>query len=188
MEPLSNSHHLVLGSLTDFLSGEILADTLDERYLQKIARILVHDCGFDKTEIRSRVRVRVQADDKIAVLKIDFIVYQEDKACIMIKYAPGSLVTRRLSSVSLSRIVEPYQIPIVIITNGEDAEIIEGSTGKISGTGLKNIPDRTKLKNFQTQFNFPLIKQKTYDQASRIAYACEADGSCPCDTDIKILG
>ena len=34
-------HHLILGKLTDFISGEILDDTLDERHRQKIARLLV---------------------------------------------------------------------------------------------------------------------------------------------------
>ncbi|MCK7466807.1 MAG: hypothetical protein MZU91_00755 [Desulfosudis oleivorans] len=40
-------HHLILGKLTDFLTGEILDDTLDERYRQKIARWLVEQKGYD---------------------------------------------------------------------------------------------------------------------------------------------
>ena len=30
-------HHLILGKLADFLTGDILDDTLDERYRQAIA-------------------------------------------------------------------------------------------------------------------------------------------------------
>ena len=36
-----NPHHLVLGELSDFLTGEKRIDTLDERYLQKISKHLV---------------------------------------------------------------------------------------------------------------------------------------------------
>ncbi|MEZ4529113.1 MAG: hypothetical protein R2941_24640 [Desulfobacterales bacterium] len=41
-------HHLVLGELEDFITGETLEDTLDERYRQKIARMLVNEKGYAK--------------------------------------------------------------------------------------------------------------------------------------------
>ncbi|MCK7503858.1 MAG: hypothetical protein MZV70_06955 [Desulfobacterales bacterium] len=46
-------HHLILGKLTDFLTGEVLDDTLDERYRQKIARWLVEQKGYDLPEIEA---------------------------------------------------------------------------------------------------------------------------------------
>jgi hypothetical protein len=47
------NHHLVLGELIDFLTGEIRVDTHDERYRQKIARFLVSQKGFAKEQIES---------------------------------------------------------------------------------------------------------------------------------------
>ena len=100
----------------------------------------------------------------------------------MIKYAPGSLVTRRLSTLALSRIIKSYQIPIVVVTNGEDAEILEGDSGNVTSTGLDNLP----VKNIE-KFSFKPIKKTMFDQASRIVYACEIDGACPCDSDVCII-
>ena len=37
-----SGHHLILGELDDLISGETIKDTLDERYRQNIAELLVH--------------------------------------------------------------------------------------------------------------------------------------------------
>lgn len=187
MENPTNPHHLVLGTLIDFLTDAVLTDTHDERYRQKIVKQLVLAHGFDKKEILSQIPIEISAGNKRAAIKVDFLIKRQDKIIALIKYAPGSLVTRRLSTLALSRIVKPYQIPIVVITNGEDAEILDGDTGKVVLTGLENLPHKDKIDKTMASFSFMPIKKTTYDQASRIAYACEIDGACPCDTDVCIL-
>ena len=187
MENESNPHHLVLGKLTDFLTGIILPDTLDERYRQKIAKSLVIDFRFQKKNIRNNISLEVIAGLKKAVIKIDFLVNGNEKTIALIKFAPGSIVTRRLSTLALSRIIKPYQIPIVVITNGEDAEILEGDSGKVISTGLKNLPDKKSVEKNISSFSFKPINEAMFDKASRIAYACEIDGACSCDSDICIM-
>lgn len=184
MENISNPHHLVLGKLNDFLTGTVLADTLDERYRQKIAKRLVIEGGFRKNDIQSNTTLEVIAGVKKAVMKIDFLVNFQEKIIAIIKFAPGSLVTRRLSTLALSRIIKPYQIPIAVITNGEDAEILEGDSGKVISTGLENLPDRAKMEKKMASFSFKPIHRVLFEKASRIAYAFEIDGACPCDSDI----
>lgn len=43
---MSPGHVLQLGTLTDYLTGISLPDTLDERYRQKLARFLVVERGI----------------------------------------------------------------------------------------------------------------------------------------------
>ena len=183
----SNPHHLVLGELKDFLTGSILTDTLDERYRQKIAEKLVIDGKFKKDDIKSNINLKVIAGQRKANMKIDFLVTYQGKVISLIKYAPGSIVTRRLSTLALSRIIEPYQIPIVVVTNGEEAEIIDGDSGKVIAIGLENLPDKDIVRKNSNSFLFNPINRNMFDQASRIAYACEIDGACPCDTDICVI-
>lgn len=184
MENKSNPHHLVLGKLTDFLTGTVLPDTLDERYRQKIARKLVLDGGFEKNNIQNNVPLTVTAGDKKAAMKIDFLVSFQDKIVTLIQFAPGSLVTRRLSTLALSRIIKPYQIPMVVVTNGEDAEIIDGDSGKVISAGFENLPDLKTIDDNMDTFSFKPISKIMFEKASRIAYACQIDGACPCDSDI----
>ena len=186
MENQSKPHHLVLGKLNDFLTGSVLADTLDERYRQKIAKKLIIDGKFEKTDIESNITLEVIAGLKKAAMKIDFLINFQGKAIALIKFAPGSLVTRRLSTLALSRIIKPYQVPVVVITNGEDAEILEGDSGKVISTGLENLPDKETIEKNMASFSFKPIHKALFDKASRIAYACEIDGACPCDSDVCI--
>jgi len=182
-----NPHHLVMGELVDFLTNDTLADTHDERYRQKIARHLVQVCGYDKTDIHSRREVTIRAGLQSALVRIDFLVQAGEKAGMMVRFAPGSLVTRRLSNLAMSRIVFSYQIPVVVITNGEDAEIINGLTGRVTGHGIDSMPDRQALAALDSRTAFPVISEDLFEKASRIAFACEVDGACPCDTDVCII-
>ena len=182
-----NPHHLVMGELVDYLTDGIIADTHDERYRQKIAHHLVQVCRYDKRDIHSRRRVTIQTGEQSASVRLDFLVQAGEKNGMMVRFAPGSLVTRRLSNLALSRIVFPYQIPVVVTTNGEDAEIINGITGKVTGHGIVNIPDKQTLAALDSRISFPVISADLFKKASRIAYACEVDGACPCDTDVCII-
>jgi len=177
-----------MGELTDYLTGRPLADTHDERFRQKIARHLVEVCGYEKNQIESGRQITVKAGSKTGLLKMDFLVCVGEKTAMMIRYAPGSLVTRRLPNLALSRIVFLYQIPVVVTCNGEDAEIIDGVTGKVIGQGFDAIPDKTALTALvHPSASFPQVFETLRDKASRIAYACEVDGACPCDTDVCTL-
>ncbi|MDX1707523.1 MAG: type I restriction enzyme HsdR N-terminal domain-containing protein, partial [Desulfobacterales bacterium] len=176
-----NAHHLILGRLTDTITGEILKDTHDERHRQKIARLLVDQKGYAKTDIEPRKALVVGAGDKRAVLKVDFIIRLAQQISMVIKYGPGSLVTRRRSALAISRLIAPYQVPVVVITNGRDAEIVNGPTGEVTGTGLEAIPSK---KDLERQVSGKILQPVTAHQAemeSRILYCHEVDDSCECD-------
>ena len=49
-----NGHHLILGELDDFLTGEPIKDTHDERYRQQLAQLLVNRKGYLKSDIEAQ--------------------------------------------------------------------------------------------------------------------------------------
>ncbi len=177
-------HHLILGELVDFLTGAVLKDTHDERYRQKIARLLINQKGYAKTDIEPRKDLAVQADDKKAVLKVDFIITLAQQVSMVIKYGPGSLVTRRRPVLAVSRLVAGYQVPVAVITNGQDAEIISGSSGEVIATGLDAIPAKQDLARLTTGEILKPITAHQAEMESRILYCYEVDDSCECDDDI----
>jgi hypothetical protein len=181
----NNPHHLVMGELIDFLSGKIMPDTHDERYRQKLARHLVNTLGYEKKDIQQNREVVIQTNGRTAKLCVDFLVFRAGQGIMMIKYNPGSLVTRRLSNLALSRIIFPYQVPVVVTTNGEDAEVINGASGKVTGTGLSAIPSSESRQINSLPDHFSSVGRDLFEKASKIAYACEIDGSCSMDNDFK---
>ncbi|MDL1967746.1 MAG: type I restriction enzyme HsdR N-terminal domain-containing protein [Deltaproteobacteria bacterium] len=179
-----DNHHLILGELVDFITGETITDTHDERYRQKLAKILVTDKGYHKNDIKPRCDLNIKAPNKSAIVKVDFKVTLSRKVCMIVKYAPGSLVTRHRPALAASRLIASYQIPVVVVTNGEETNILNGSTGKVIGYGFESIPSRSELSNMTANKNFDHVPIKRAEIESRIMYAYEVDGSCSCDNAI----
>ena len=179
-----NGHHLILGELDDLITGETIKDTLDERYRQKIAGLLVNQKGYLKTDITPRQKLMVTAGDCKATVRMDFVINFGERIWMIIKFGPGSIVTRRRPVLAASRIMAPYQIPIAVVTNGEDAEILDGVSGSILATGLENIPSKSELNQMAPEDHFMIIGKNRAEMESRIVYCFEVDGSCPCDDDV----
>ncbi|MBU0993861.1 MAG: type I restriction enzyme HsdR N-terminal domain-containing protein [Proteobacteria bacterium] len=176
-----NGHHLILGELVDYITGKTLKDTHDERYRQKIARLLVDTKGYSKKDIVTNHPVTIAAGHQKAVIRLDFLVIIFEKYAMLIRYAPGSIVTRRRPAIAASRVTMPYQIPVVVATNGEDAESLSGSTGQILFKGLDAIPSRTELETIMANDTFDLVSPEKVDMEARILYAFDVDDKCPCD-------
>jgi len=180
-----SGHHLVLGKMNDFLSGEEIEDSHDERYRQKIARILVAEMGFFKEQIENKVKIELRsASGKRGSIWLDFKITIKNRVMMIIKYGPGSIVTRETPAIAISRLIESYQIPVVVVTNGEDALVIDGESGSIISYGLDSIPDRLILEKKYDSYYFPQIGVRAIEMARRLVYAYEIDGACPCDENI----
>lgn len=176
-----DGHHLILGALDDFITGERLADTHDERYRQKIARFLVNDKGYALTEIRPRNALTVSAGSRKGRLWVDFLITLDARAAMVIKYGPGSLVTRHRPTLAISRLLAPYQIPVAVVTNGESADILDGTSGRLTASGFGRIPSRDGLATQLAASDVTPISPSRAEMEARIVYAYEIDGGCPCD-------
>ena len=182
-----SGHHLILGERVDYLTGESITDTHDERYRQILARLLVEEKGYAKSDIFPRRKLSVAAGDKCARIQIDLTVVLDEAVVMIIRYGPGSLVTRHRPAIAASRVVAAYQIPIVVVTNGLDADVIHGKTGSILSKGLDSIPDRQRLLDrCRVHTNEPISPERA-EAEQRILYAYDIDDSCPCDDTICTL-
>lgn len=179
-----SGHHLILGELTDRVTGQRLPDTHDERYRQKIADLLLDQKGYRPIDIRSGLDLILKAGIKQALVKVDFLIELSGRPAMVIKYGPGSMVTRRRPTLAASRLLTPYQIPVVVVTNGEDAEILDGATGKVTHLGLKRIPSRVELIAGLQDHAWAHISPQRSEIESRIAFCYEVDDACPCDDTI----
>jgi Type I restriction enzyme R protein N terminus (HSDR_N) len=177
-------HHLILGERVDFITGRTIQDTHDERYRQVLARLLVEHKGYLKSDIEAGRELFFKAADKTAMIKIDYTVSLSDSICMILKYGPGSLITRHRPALAASRLVAPYTVPIVVVTNGKDADIIEGETGSIIGHGLESIPAKSELMEIAEKSRFDRLSDKQIEMEARILYAFEVDDSCPCDDTV----
>jgi hypothetical protein len=105
-----STQHLILGKLTDFVTGRTIVDTIDERARQKIARFLVEQKGYSKDDIETRRTLPLTLDGDKGAVKVDFVIRLDDKAFAIVMFGPGSVVTRERSTLAVARLVEQYVV------------------------------------------------------------------------------
>ena len=176
-------HHFVFGELTDFITGQTLADTDDERDRQKIAEYLVQDKGFLKTDIEPGVKLPVSIDDDSDTVTIDFVVRVEGRVVMIVKYGPGSIVSRERPALSAARLLDSYIIPYIVITNGQDVVIMDARSGKTVGKGFENIPSRADIESQLETLEFPSLEEERVEKEKRILFCMEvlSNRDCECD-------
>ncbi|MDG4475480.1 type I restriction enzyme HsdR N-terminal domain-containing protein [Thiovibrio frasassiensis] len=178
------SHHMIYGNLDDFITGETLVDTDDERYRQKLARLLVEERGFAKGEVEMRRRIETLFAHQFVVSKIDIVVRLEGRRVMVVRYGPGSLVTRERPAIAAARVLEESQlIPLAVVSNGEDGELLDTRTGKVLGTGLGAIPTRESLVTMLPSLDFTPVPPERREPELRILNAFDIEVCCaggPC--------
>ncbi|MFH0782703.1 MAG: type I restriction enzyme HsdR N-terminal domain-containing protein [Pseudomonadota bacterium] len=173
-------HHLIYGTLIDYLNGEELTDTDDERIRQKLSKMMVEIKCYPKNSLIPRLKIETLFSRCFVVSAIELTVSLQDKQFMIIRYGPGSLVSRERSAIAAARVLCPnYRIPLAVVTNGEDAELLDTRTGKIYGYGLDSIPDYpTALKMFeQLEFLQPLETIRR-ERELRILNAFDVERCC----------
>ena len=79
-----STHHLILGETVDYITGQRIVDTHDERARQKIARFLIEEKGYSKDDIEVRQEIPLYIDGNRATSKVDFVIRVNGKALAII--------------------------------------------------------------------------------------------------------
>ncbi len=104
----------------------------------------------------------------------------DGRRIMVIRYAPGSLVSRERSAIAAARVLEEaYQIPLAVVTNGRDAELLDTATGEVLATGMEGIPDHQQAQTlFPTLVFRDRLEDTKRDREMRILNAFDVEICC----------
>ena len=176
-----STHHLVLGETVDYITGQGIVDTHDERERQKIARFLIEEKGYSKDDIEVRREIPLNVDGNRATSKVDFVIRLNGKAFAIIIFGPGSLVSRERSTLAAARLVESYEVPFAVVTNGEAAEVLETRSGRVIAEGLEAIPSKEEALGKIATLTFEKLPEKRLEKEERILYVFDVLAERECD-------
>ena len=184
MERKIPAHHLVYGTLRDYLTGEELPDTDDERFRQNLERMMVEEKGYAESELEPRLSIETTFNKIFVRSIIDLTVSVSGKRLFVLRYGPGSLVTREKPALAAARVLDrEYCIPLAVVTNGRDAELLETATGKILATGMESIPDRVRAGKLLDQYHCtPPVDEAQRERTLRILNAFDLEVCCRGDS------
>jgi len=128
--------------LTDFVTGNDVPNIGAEENRQRVERFLVETKGYSKDDIE------VDADLKFAIggeevhSNVDLVVQVQGKRLMVLRCVPGSLVSRQRETLAAARLLDVYQIPFSVVTDGKDAELLDTPTGEVLDQGMGAIPSK----------------------------------------------
>lgn len=135
-----------------------------------LAEFLVAERGFARAELTVRDTIQTMFNGEAVTSKIAIVIRLQDKPVLMIRYGPGSIVTRERPSLAAARVYDPeYRVPIVVVTNSQDAKMIDTLTGKVLGEGFSALPHRAELMAQMSHLLFePYAEPEKIDREKRV--------------------
>lgn len=149
--------------------AEITLDTIRE-----IIREFLFQKGYSEEEIETDRVFDIELNGEKTPVSSDFIVKIKGKRLVVIKCSPGALDSRQRHVVSFARVVDTYQIPIAVATDGLKALIFDSITGKLTGEGLDSIPSRGEAEEIMSNLKFIPFPSEKFEREKRVLLAFEA--------------
>jgi hypothetical protein len=152
-------------------------ETINEEVIrEKVIGFLLGEKGYQIEEIEAEVPFKLNTEKEIFELKVSLVIRLKDQRLVMIKCGTGSILARERAALALARLFSNYQVPLTVVTNGEDAVLLNTLSGETIDDGLTAIPDKKMLLSQMETFKFLPLPEKRIKLEKQILSAFEGLG------------
>lgn len=143
---------------------------------ERLARYFIEEKGFAAADLESRLTITTEFNEQV-ISKITMVISVAGKRTILLRYAPGSVTTRERSAVAAARLLDDdYQIPLVVVTNGVEAVMLDTYKGKKLADSLAELPSFQELAELSNELTFaPFTDSKKREREKRVLNAFDVD-------------
>jgi hypothetical protein len=147
--------------LTDFVTGKEVPNIGAEENRQRVERFLVEEKGYSKDAIEVDADLEFAIGEEKIHSSVDLVVRIQGKRFMVLRCAAGSLGSRHRETLASARLLEAYQVPLSVVTDGKDAEILDTVTGEVLDRGLNAIPSKEEgVKRMEETTLQPLAQER----------------------------
>lgn len=132
--------------ITDYATGMEIPLIGAEENRQKVERFLVEEKGYAKKDIEINAPITFAVKGETYRSQVDLVLSVRGKRFMVIKCAAGSLGSRERETLAAARLLDIYQIPYAVVSDGETAIIMDTVNAAIIGKGLHAIFSKTKAQ------------------------------------------
>jgi hypothetical protein len=150
-------------TITDFITGKEIPDIGAEANRQAVARYLVNEKGYAKEDIAFDVDILINIAGEYYQSQLDLVVSPDGgKTYSMILKCPaGSPGSWERETLAAARLLEKYQIPLTVVSDGITAIVLDTTSGKKLGEGLNAIPSKKEaIKKLRVTTLRPLPEER----------------------------
>ena len=154
--------------ITDFVTGEKIPDVGAEANRQTVERVLIAEKGYTKKDIEVDAPLEVTMGDEFYCSSVDLVISVDSTRYMAIKCAPGSLGSREREIVSAARLLDDYQIPVSVVSDGKTAMVLDTVSGEKIGEGLDAIPSKKALQETAKSLKLQQLAEKLMEREKLI--------------------
>lgn len=155
-----------------FLTGRLVLDTDRERVRQKLAKHMVYELGYRIEDFVLDRKIPVEFQGKRQISIVDLLVVIDGRSLMVMRFGPGSVITREAGTISAARLVEPgYIVPWAVQANLFDASFIDVVRKKAVGYGWESIPSRSRLIDICSNWPPPALPPERIPLEERILFS-----------------
>ncbi len=132
--------------IIDFITGKEIPDVGPESNRQSVERVLVEQKGYAKEDIEVDAPLEIEIAEEVYRSSVDLVVSVDSRRLIAVKCVAGSLGSREREIISASRLLDKYQIPFSVASDGKNAIVLDTVSGKKMGEGLNAIFSKEEIK------------------------------------------
>ena len=154
--------------ITDYITGEKIPDIGSEANRQMIERYLVAEKGYSKDDIEVDASLEIKIGSVPYHSWVDLVVSVENKRYMAFKCASGSLGSREREIISAARLLDEYQIPLSVVTDGKTALMLNTVSGEKVGEGLDAIPSKKAMQEKAKEIQLQPLAEKRLEREKLI--------------------
>lgn len=128
--------------IEDFITGQKIPDVGAERHRQEVERFLVEEKGYAKGDIEVGVPIAFEVAGETYRSEVDLVVSPDggQTRLIAVKCAAASLGSREREILAAARLLDKFQIPYCLVSDGRRAVLLDTLTGEHVGENWDAVP------------------------------------------------
>ncbi len=139
-----------------------------------IEYLLLEKKGYQSGEVRKNLVFEVVLDKETVCSFVDFLVTLEGKKAMTVKCSSGSLSSRERQAVAAARLLDSPPVPIAVVADPVNAEVLDTMTGKVIGEGFGAIPVREQLVKMLAEKELKALSPERIEKEKRILLAFDS--------------
>ncbi len=147
--------------LTDYITEKKVPNIGAEENRQQVERFLVETKGYDRDDVEVDADLKFTLGDEEVHANVDLVVSVSGKRFMVLRCVPGSLASRQRETLAAARLLDVYQVPFSVVTDGKDAALLDTVTGNTLDHGMHAIPSKEKAIEQMQDIKFqPFPKER----------------------------
>jgi hypothetical protein len=154
--------------ILDYITGKEVPDVGSEANRQSVERFLVEHKGYAKDDIEVAATLEFKIEEKVYRSSVDLVVSVNGRRLMAVKCAAGSLGSREREIVAAARLLDKYQIPFSVASDGKTAIVLDTKSGKKIGEGLNAIFSKERMKKILAEIQPEALPEERLEKEKLI--------------------